>query len=153
MASWPASFADVRPAPQDERVGSDGLRAGSCVRCRGIRGAITVDSNTSQDILAASRELLAAVISANAVQPEDVAGIFFSTTPDLNADFPAKAAREMGLTSVALLCGHEMAVPGSLPACLRILLLVNTEKRSDEIAHVYLKGAAALRPDIEYNSR
>jgi chorismate mutase len=123
------------------------------VRCRGIRGAITVDSNTSQDILAAGRELLMAVMSANAVQSEDVAGIFFSTTPDLNADFPARAAREMGLTDVALLCGHEMAVPGSLPACLRILLLVNTEKRADEIAHVYLKGAAALRPDIEYNSR
>jgi chorismate mutase len=122
------------------------------VRCRGIRGAITVDSNNGQDILAASRELLEEMVRANDVQPEDVASIFFSTTPDLNAEFPALAAREMGWTDAALLCTHEMAVPGSLPACLRILLLVNTEKRADEIVHVYLRGASVLRPDREYNS-
>jgi chorismate mutase len=128
------------------------LRAGSCVRCRGIRGAITVDSNTGQDILAASRELLAEMIRANDVRPEEVASVLFTTTPDLNAEFPALATREMGWNDVALLCAHEMAVPGSLPACLRILLLVNTEKRPDEIVHVYLKGAGILRPDREYNS-
>lgn len=119
------------------------------MRCRGIRGAITVDSNSSRDILAASRELLTEMLSANDVLSEDVAAVFFSTTPDLNAEFPARAAREMGWTDVALMCGHEMAVPGSLAACLRILLLVNTEKRPDEIVHVYLKGARALRPDRE----
>jgi len=119
------------------------------VRCRGIRGAITVDSNSGRDILTASRELLTEMLSANDVRSDDVAAAFFSTTPDLNAEFPARAAREMGWTDVALLCGHEMAVPGSLDRCLRILLLVNTEKRPDEIAHVYLKGARALRPDRE----
>lgn len=87
---------------------------------------------------------------ANGVQPDDVAAVIFTTSPDLNADFPALAARQMGWTDVALLCGHEMAVPGSLAACLRILLLVNTEKRSDEIVHVYLRGARVLRPDKEY---
>lgn len=120
------------------------------MRCRGIRGAITVDGNTSRDILQASRDLLTEMVRANGVEPEDVAAAIFTTTPDLNAEFPALAAREMGWTDVALLCGHEMAVPGSLPACLRILLLVNTEKRSDEIGHVYLKGAGVLRPDREY---
>ena len=119
------------------------------MRCRGIRGAITVDSNSGRDILTASRELLTEMLSANDVRSDDVAAAFFSTTPDLNAEFPARAAREMGWTDVALLCGHEMAVPGSLDRCLRILLLVNTEKRPDEIAHVYLRGARALRPDRE----
>ena len=123
------------------------LRAGSCVRVRGIRGAITVDSNSSEDILAASRELLTEMVSANDIQPDDVAAVIFTTTPDLNAEFPARAAREMGWKEVALLCGHEMAVPGSLTACLRILLLVNTEKRADEIVHAYLLGARVLRPD------
>ncbi|HUS81943.1 MAG TPA: chorismate mutase [Dehalococcoidia bacterium] len=119
--------------------------------CRGIRGAITVDSNTSQDILAASRELLKEMIAANDVHPEDVAAALFSTTTDLDADFPARAAREMGWNDAPLMCGNEMAVPGSLDRCLRILLLINTEKRSDEIVHIYLKGAGVLRPDREYH--
>ncbi|MGD0765097.1 MAG: chorismate mutase [Dehalococcoidia bacterium] len=119
--------------------------------CRGIRGAITVDGNTGQDILAASRKLLEEMVSANAVQPGDVAAAVFTTTKDLDADFPARAARELGWNDVALLCAHEMAVPGGLANCLRILLLVNTEKRSDEIVHVYLKGARVLRLDREYD--
>jgi chorismate mutase len=123
------------------------------VLCRGIRGAITVDSNTSQDILAAGRELLEEMIAANDVHPEDVAAAFFTTTTDLDADFPARAAREMGWSDVPLMCGNEMTVPGSLDRCLRILLLINTEKRSDEIAHIYLKGARVLRPDRENTIR
>jgi chorismate mutase len=121
------------------------------VLCRGIRGAITVDGNTGQDILAASRELLEEMVAGNDVRPEDIAAAVFTTTSDLDADFPARAARELGWNDVALLCAHEMAVPGGLAACLRILLLVNTEKRPDEIVHVYLKGAGVLRPDREYN--
>jgi chorismate mutase len=135
------------PAPTDGEDRQARRRAGNCVACRGIRGAITVDSNHGQDILAASRELLEELVAANDVQPEDVAAVFFTTTLDLNAEYPARAAREMGWTDTPLLCGHEMDVPGGLASCLRILLLVNTEKRADQMVHVYLKEARVLRPD------
>jgi len=115
--------------------------------CRGIRGATTTDANTKEDIVATTKELLREMISANEVQEEEVACIFFTTTHDLNAEFPAVGARELGLTRAPLLCGHEMAVPGSLPMCLRILILFNTEKSYDEIVHVYRKGAQGLRSD------
>jgi chorismate mutase len=121
------------------------------VLCRGIRGAITVDSNTSHDILAAGRELLEEMVAANGVRPENVAAALFTATRDLDADFPARAAREMGWSDVPLMCGNEIAVPGGLDRCLRILLLINTEKRPDEVVHVYLKGARVLRPDREYH--
>ena len=118
--------------------------------CRGIRGATTVESNSREAILAAARELLAEVISSNDVQKDDVASVYFTTTPDLNAEFPAVTARvDFGWTNVALMCGHEMAVPGSLAMCLRVMLHVNTERTQDEINHVYMRGAAALRPDIQ----
>jgi len=117
------------------------------MRCRGIRGASTVDANTREAILQAATELLSQMVLANGVQPDEVASVFFTTTRDLNADFPALAARQMGWNDVALLCAHEMDVPGSLPMCLRILLHVNTEKRPEEIVHVYLRGARVLRPD------
>ncbi len=117
------------------------------MRCRGVRGAITVDANTREAILQAATELLSQMVLANDVQPEDVASVFFTTTRDLNADFPALAARQMGWNDVALLCAHEMDVPGGLPMCLRILLQINTEKQAEEMAHVYLRGARVLRPD------
>ena len=113
--------------------------------CRGIRGATTVEQNSGEDILAATRELLEEMLTRNEVLPDDIAFIYFTTTADLNAEFPAVAAREMGLWDTPLLCGHEMNVPGSLPRCLRILVLVNTERRADEIVHVYTKGAQGLR--------
>jgi chorismate mutase len=118
--------------------------------CRGIRGATTVDSNTPEAILNATAELLTAMVKANSVRPEDVASAIFTTTPDLNAEFPALAARRLGWNDVALLCGHEMAVPGSLAMCLRILLHVNTDKGADQIVHVYLRGAQVLRPDFQF---
>ena len=118
--------------------------------CRGIRGAIAVDSNTSEAILDATAELLRAMIEANSIRREDVASAIFTTTADLNAEFPALAARCLGWDDVALLCGQEMGVPGSLAMCVRILLHVNTEKRADQIAHVYLRGAQALRPDLKF---
>jgi len=120
---------------------------GATVRCRGIRGATTVDANTREDILQAATELLQRMVQANGVRVEDVASVFFTTTLDLTAEFPALAARQMGWNDVALLCAHEMSVPGSLPRCLRILLHVNTEKQADQMVHVYLKGARALRPE------
>jgi len=90
------------------------------------------------------------MVEANGVRTEDIASAFFTTTPDLTAEFPAVAAREMGWTHVALMCGHEMSVPGSLPMCLRVLLHVNTDKSQGEIVHVYLRGARALRPEFGF---
>jgi chorismate mutase len=119
------------------------------MRLRGIRGATTVDANTKEAILQASTELLSALVEANGVQADDVASAFFSTTPDLTAEFPALAAREsLGWSHVALMCGHEMNVPGSLPMCLRILLHVNTDRTPKELKFVYLRGAKALRNDL-----
>jgi chorismate mutase len=115
--------------------------------CRGVRGATTVEENSREAILAATCELLTLMIEANGIQPDDVASTIFTTTPDLNAEFPAFAARQLGWHDVALLCGHEMAVPGTLPRCIRILIHWNTERRADEIVHVYIKGAEDLRPD------
>ena len=117
------------------------------MRCRGIRGATTVDLNTPEAILEATTELLAEMMRANDLVIDDVASAYFTTTRDLNAEFPAVAANKLGWTDVALLCGHEMEIPGSLPMCLRILLHVNTEKAARDLTHVYLRGATVLRPD------
>ena len=115
------------------------------MRCRGIRGATTVEENTREAILQATKELLSEIIEANQLEADDVAYAYFTTTADVNAEFPALAARELGWTQVALLCGHEMNVPGSLQQCIRILILCNTEKAADEIVHVYIRGAKSLR--------
>ncbi len=116
--------------------------------CRGIRGAITVSANTREEILDASQELLLALVLANGIQKDDVACAILTTTPDLNAEFPALAARRIGWTETALLCGHEMEVPGSLNKCIRILIMLNTEKAAKDMVHVYLRGAEILRPDV-----
>ena len=118
------------------------------MRLRGIRGATTVERNTREAILEATGELLSLMVKLNDVQHDDVASILFSTTHDLTADFPAVAARELGWTDVALLCTHEMNVPGALPMCLRILLHVNTDRSAQEVRHIYLRGARVLRPDL-----
>lgn len=115
---------------------------------RGIRGATTVRANTREDILEATRELLDEIVRQNEIDPELVASIVFSTTPDLNAEFPAVAAREKGYTYQALSCVHEMNVPGALARCLRILMHVNTQRSLHEIKHVYLHGARVLRRDL-----
>jgi chorismate mutase len=116
------------------------------LQCRGIRGAITVSANNKESILAATEKLLIKMAQANQIEVKDIAAIFFTTTPDLNAEFPASATRELGWPSnLALLCGHEMSVPNDLPRCLRILMLVNTEKGPEEITHVYLGEAKKLK--------
>ncbi len=115
--------------------------------CRGIRGATTVEENSSAAILKATRELLAMMIRANEIEPDDVASAIFTTTTDLDAEFPALAARQLNWMNVALMCGHEMHVPGALSKCVRILLHWNTEKTANEIVHVYIRGAEKLRPD------
>ena len=117
------------------------------VVCRGIRGATTVEANTKEDILAATRELLYIIIRANDIKSEDVASAIFTTTNDLNATYPALAARQLGWYDAALLCGHEMNVPGGLPLCIRILVHWNTTRSPKEIVHVYLHKAKDLRPD------
>jgi chorismate mutase len=116
--------------------------------CRGLRGAITVENNTAEEILGATGELLQALVAANDIRRDQVASVVFTTTIDLNAAFPAVAARELGWTDVALLNAHEMAVPGSLPRCVRILIHVNTERGPDELRHIYLRDAIKLRPDL-----
>lgn len=115
--------------------------------CRGVRGATTADDNTSEEILKATRQLLALMIRQNGIEPGDVASATFSTTPDLKSEFPALAARQLGWFDVALMCIHEIDVPGSLRRCVRIMLHWNTDKTADEIVHVYIKQAAKLRPD------
>jgi chorismate mutase len=116
---------------------------------RGIRGATTVETNTREAILEAASELLGEIIRANNIKTEDVASAYFTTTTDLNAEFPAVVARrDFGWTNIALMCGHEMDVPGSLRMCLRIMMHVNTETPQSEVCHVYLRGATVLRPDL-----
>ena len=115
--------------------------------CRGVRGATTADADTSDAILEATRQLLALMIRQNHIELEDVASAIFTTTPDLNAEFPALAARQLGWLHVGLMCGHELDVPGSLRCCIRILLHWNTDTPADQIVHVYIKEAARLRPD------
>ena len=115
--------------------------------CQGVRGATTADANTPEAILKATRELLALMIRQNGICQEEVASAIFTTTGDLDAEFPALAARQLGWLNVALMCVHEMDVPGSLRRCIRVLLHWNTEKTADEVVHVYIKQAANLRPD------
>ncbi len=115
--------------------------------CRGVRGATTVTENTKEAILEATRELLYIIIRANGMRPEDVASAYFTTTMDLNATYPALAARQLGWYDAALLCGHEMRVPDSLPYCIRVLIHWNTTRSAKDIVHVYLREAASLRPD------
>jgi chorismate mutase len=116
--------------------------------CRGVRGATTVASNDREEILTATRQLLALMIRLNGIESRDVASATFSTTRDLDAEFPALAARQLGWLDVPLLCGHEMSVPGSLPLCIRVMLHWNTEKEQSEIEHVYVREANRLRPDL-----
>jgi chorismate mutase len=115
--------------------------------CRGVRGATTAEGNSRDEILKATRELLALVIRRNGIRPEDVGSAIFSLTPDLSAEFPALAARQLGWTDVPLMCVRELDVPGSLGRCIRVLLHWNTDKPANQIVHVYIKGAAGLRPD------
>jgi chorismate mutase len=113
--------------------------------CRGIRGATRAEENTEQAIYAATREMLTQVIEANQIEEKNVAAAYFTMTPDLNAGFPAAAARQLGWNNTALMCASEIAVPDSLPRCIRVLILYNTEKAHHEIVNVYLKGTEVLR--------
>lgn len=115
---------------------------------RSIRGAITVESNTREEILAASAELLKKIIEENSLDTNAFVSIIFTLTPDLDAVFPAVAAREMGIVNVPLMCMSEIPVKNALPKCVRILLTTNSDKSLDEIKHIYLGDAVKLRPDL-----
>jgi chorismate mutase len=116
--------------------------------CRGVRGATTADGNTRDEILTATRQLLALMIRINGIEPEQVASAIFSLTSDLDAEFPALAARQLGWLEVPLLCTYEVDVPGSLRKCVRVLVHWNTDKPQSQIRHIYVKDAERLRPDI-----
>ena len=116
---------------------------------RGLRGAISVADNTSEQIVAATHELLSELLRANAITAfDEIVSAIFTTTPDLTAAFPAEAARHLGMNQVPLLCASEIAVPHGMPHIIRILLHINTEKTQGEMVHVYLREARKLRPDV-----
>jgi chorismate mutase len=116
--------------------------------CRGVRGATTVAANDREEILTATRQLLALLIRRNDIHPQDVASAIFTTTTDIDAEFPALAARQLGWLDVPLLCAYEITVQGSLPHCVRVLVHWNTEKPQKDIQHVYTREAVRLRPDL-----
>ena len=115
---------------------------------RGVRGATTVDTDSAEAIWAATQELLQMLIEANGIDEDDVASVIFTATPDLTAAYPAKAARDLGWTQVALMGCQEMAVPGGVQRCIRVLIHWNTAKRNAELRHIFLREAAVLRPDL-----
>ncbi|TMD13191.1 MAG: chorismate mutase [Chloroflexi bacterium] len=116
---------------------------------RGIRGATTVEEDSPQAIVEATQELLGALLDENGIVRSDVAAAWFTTTRDLTAEFPAVAARRMGWAEVPMLCGHEMELAagqdGNVPRCIRVLVLVNTERAASELRFIYLRGASRLR--------
>ena len=115
---------------------------------RAIRGAIQIDANEREQILDGTSELVREVLRRNGLDNDDLISIVFTATPDLTAEFPAYAARLMGMTDVPLLCATEIAVPGAMPRVLRLLAHVETERSRSQLAHPYLRGAAALRRDL-----
>ena len=118
------------------------------MRSRGVRGATTATANTREAICSATQELLRRLIDANEIPMEEIASACFTVTDDLDAAYPALAAREIGWVYVPLLCAREIAVPGGLPRCIRVLLHINTEKTQEQIRHIYLREAATLRPSF-----
>lgn len=116
--------------------------------CRGVRGATTVENNSRDEILDETRKLLALMIRFNDIRSEDVACAMFTVTRDLDAEFPALAARQLGWLEVPMLCSYEISVGGSLQKCIRILIHWNTDKAQNEVTHVYINGAQRLRPDL-----
>jgi chorismate mutase len=114
---------------------------------RGIRGAISVEANQKEAIITATEEMLEEICRLNQFDPEEITSAFFTVTGELTATFPAEAARKRGWTMVPMLCATEIPVPGSVPMCIRVMIHLNTTKRADEIRHVYMRRAVALRPD------
>jgi len=129
-------------------TGRDGEGEGRLVAVRAIRGAVQVNANESAAILDGTSELVTEVMARNKLAPDDVISVVFSATPDLNAEFPALAARKLGFQDVPLLCCAEIDVPGAMPRVVRLMMHVETASPRSAVQHVYLRGAAALRLDI-----
>ncbi len=117
-------------------------------KVRGIRGAIRVKENSKKEIISSTKELLLKMIETNDIKPDDIASIFFTATPDLNAEFPAYATRGLGYDLVPLLCAREMEVPKGMTRLIRILIHVNTKKSQENIKHQYLGETCKLRPEL-----
>lgn len=121
---------------------------------RGIRGATTATDNTAEAIMAATEELLNELVSLNDLDPQEIAAALFTTTPDLNAEFPAHAVRRLGWLDIPMMCGHDMEVqqpnPRGVQKCIRILLLYNTPRPQSAMRFAYLRGAQAIKADLEY---
>ena len=120
---------------------------------RGVRGATTAIANEPEAVPTATKNLLVALTKANALKPGDIAAVIFSSTPDLNAAFPASAARELGWNEVPLFGTQEIDCPTGVPLCIRVLILLNTDKKQHEIQPIYQAGAVVLRPDISADGR
>ena len=121
---------------------------------RGVKGATTASSNSPEDILEATEDLMLELIKCNNIEEKDVASVQFTTTKDLNAEFPAVVAREkIKWNNVPLMCSHEFDKPEALEKCIRILILWNTEKSQEDIIHLYTKKAKVLRPDISNKNK
>lgn len=117
---------------------------------RGIRGATTVTNNDADEMLHATLTMLQQIVELNQIKPQQIAGVYITVTEDLNATFPARAIRELpGWELVPLMCSLEIPVPGALPLCIRLMVMINTEKAQNEIVHVYLNEAKRLRPDLQ----
>ncbi len=117
-------------------------------RVRGLRGATTVAANDAAAIVAATEELLEAMLQRNGVRPDDLVSLVFTSTSDLTAEFPAAAARRLGVDHIPLLCAREIEVPGSVPRCIRVLMHLYTERDYGTLRHVYLREARRLRSDL-----
>jgi chorismate mutase len=140
-------FLDI-PAYKDRQILPFSVYPLPMSQVRAIRGATQLEANTASAMESATKELLLEILAANELTPEDLISVFLTVTPDLNAAFPAAFAREVGFQAVPLLCAVEIDVPGALPRVLRVMIHCNTERNSDQITHIYLHGAKALRRDI-----
>ena len=117
-------------------------------RVRALRGAITVDADEPAQVVAATVELLTAMLERNDAAADDLISVVFTTTPDLVSEFPAAAARTIGISEVPLLCAQEIPVPGAVRRCIRVLMHLYTERDYASLRHVYLRGARGLRTDL-----
>ena len=115
---------------------------------RAVRGATQVDTDERDALLEGTAELVREVLARNDLSPADLISVIFTATPDLTAEFPAYAARAIGITDVPFLCATEIDVPGAMPRVVRLLAHVETERTREEVRHVYLRGASALRTDL-----
>jgi chorismate mutase len=115
---------------------------------RGLRGATTCSVDSVEEIADATQELLRAMMERNAIDHDDVVSVIFTTTPDLTAAFPATSARDIGFGDIPLMCASEIAVPGSMPRCIRVLIHAYTALDRAQLRHVYLRHAQSLRDDL-----